>query len=234
MTFVVFSGTDTIEVRSKAHEYLEHVSPNGIYEHIDAGACTKERLRDLAGGASLFGGTEVVLIDAPSEDTLAFDAVIASAPVLSESSNVFVLIEGKLKAADSKVFKKYASEYNELKNEKKETVFNIFSLTDALARRDKKALWVLLRRAQLSGLTSEEIIGTLFWQIKTMRLAARAASATEAGLKPFVYSKAKSALSKYKEGEVDELSRRLVCVYHDGHLGKTDINRALERFVLTI
>lgn len=224
-----------VSVRKDAHDFLMAPERDGAtVERIEAEACTTELLRDRAGGISLFGGREVTLIDTPSESAEALETLLENAALLGESLNWFVVIEGKLKAADKKTLQKHANEFFECAEAKKEERFNVFSLTDALLRRDKKSLWVLLRRAQLAGLTSEEIIGTLFWQIKTMRLAARAASPAEADLKPFVYNKAKSGLSKYREGEVDELSRKLVAVYHDGHLGKTDIDNALERFVLSI
>jgi hypothetical protein len=67
-----------------------------------------------------------------------------------------------------------------------------------------------------------------------LRLAERTKSAEEAGQKPFVYSKAKRALSAFKEGELDSISRDLLSIYHDGHLGKRDIDLALERWVLTL
>ena len=59
-------------------------------------------------------------------------------------------------------------------------------------------------------------------------------SAEEAGQKPFVYQKAKRALSKFKSGELEKLSRELLVLYHEGHMGKGDINLTLEKWVLNV
>lgn len=112
--------------------------------------------------------------------------------------------------------------------------FNTFAMADALARKDKKSLWVLLQNARHHNVSAEEIIGTLFWQLKSLRLAAETSSALEAGMKPFMYTKAKSALGKFAPGELTTLSRTLLSLYHDGHSGKRDIDLALEKFLLTL
>lgn len=194
-------------------------------------------LRDRIGAQSLFVSSEVpevTLLDTPSERAEALEQVLALAPELAESSNIFVLLEGKLLAPFAKTLKQYATTYEEVATASVAEKFNVFALADALARRDKKSLWVLFLRAQNAGLKPEEIIGTLFWQIKSMRLAVRTKNADEAGLKSFVYTKARRGAEKFKPGELDNLSRSLVCLYHDAHLGKLDIDLALERWVLSI
>jgi DNA polymerase III delta subunit len=231
----VFYGTDTVEVRNKAHAFLrtleekgravEQVSPEDYYEGI---------FPDRAGGASLFSDVPVTVIDTPSEDQEIFERVVESAGLLGESPNTFVLIEGTLKAPEKKVFAKYAKELHEEKGGGEKTTFNIFSLTDALLRRDKKSLWVLLMRAEASGVSGEEIIGVLYWQLKALLLASRTSSASEAGLKPFVYTKAKKALAIFKAGEAEKLSRELLSLYHDAHLGKRDMLIGVERLVLSL
>lgn len=231
----VFTGTDIIPVREKAHAHAHAYETKGsTIETLTAEMCTKEALEDRAGGASLFGDTTVYLIDTPSESKEALEAVVDAAHILSESPNPFVLLEGKLLAADARALKACAIEYNEIRPEKKTPTFNIFSLADAFARRDKKSLWILLMRARTAGLTTEEIVGTLFWQVKTMRLVARTKSASEAGVKPFVHQKAVRALQKYTKEEADRISGELVDLYHRGHLGMIDIDHGLERFVLRL
>ena len=233
----VFTGGDGIAVRSRVRAFLDSFEEQSVQiERIDAQGCTLDFLRERVQSQSLFlqaGTPEVVVLDSPGERTEALEAVCVLASALADSSHIFVLIEGVLAAAAAKELKLHATEYHEIRGETVER-FNVFALADAFSRRDKKSLWVLLLRAQQAGLSSEEIIGTLFWQIKTMRLALRTKSADEAGLKPFVYSKAKRAMEKFKDGELDEHSRALVCLYHDAHLGTVDIDLALERWVLGI
>lgn len=234
----VFTGPDTIATRTRAHVFLDGYEEKSAHvERVDADMCTVELLRDRIGAQSLFlpeGAFEVTLLDMPGEQPEALEVVLALAENLAESPNIFVLLEGKLLAPQAKALKKYATEYTEVAGSVVGEKFNVFALTDALARRDRRSLWVLLLRAQSAGLSSEEIIGTLFWQIKTMRLAERTQNATEAGLKPFVYTKAKRGAQIFKQGELNELSRSLITLYHDAHLGKLDIDLALERWVLGV
>ena len=231
----VFSGGDTMSVRNAAHTFLDTFETNGAETlRLTAEAVSEDVLRDAAGAASLFGGEQIVLLDMPSESKEAFEALRSLAPTLAESKNTFVVIEGKLLAADAKILKKYAKKYSETKTGEKRERFNVFTLADALTRRDKRSLWIGLMRAHSVGLRAEEIIGTLFWQVKAMRLAARAKSASASGLKPFVYGKAKRGAEKYSKDELHGLSRDLLRVYHDGHFGVLDIDEGLERWVLKV
>ena len=56
----------------------------------------------------------------------------------------------------------------------------------------------------------------------------------EAGQQPFVYDKAKRALSKYKQGELTALSHELILLYHKGHMGMCTLPHALEAWVLKL
>ena len=189
-------------------------------------------LTELAGGASLFGGTEVILLDTPSEREDFHTAVFENLELLKQSSHTFVLIEHSLTAGEKKDGMKYGEECVEIKEEKEK--LNIFALSDALSERNKKELWLILIELVREGVPYEEIIGILFWQLKVLRLAERTESAEDAGQKPFVYGKAKRALIKFKKGELEELSTALLTLYHDGHLGKRDLGLALEKWVLTL
>ncbi len=230
----VFYGNDVIGVREKAHGFLNaQGTPGEGAARVSAENYDRGILRDCAQAVSLFAGVQVVCIDTLSEDSEAFVSLLEDAPFLAQSANVFVVIEGTLLAAPKKVFTECATDMVEVKKGVSEA-FNGFALADALLRRDKKSLWILLAEARRNGLGSEEIIGTLFWQLKILRLAERTKSAEEAGQKPFVYNKAKRALSLFKKGELDTLSRDMLALYHDGHMGKRDIEIALEQWVLAL
>ena len=101
-------------------------------------------------------------------------------------------------------------------------------------QKDKKTLWLQLQEAKSAGLSSEEIIGTLWWQLKILRLAKITKNAEDAGMKEYPYSKAKRALANFKEGELESLSYSLLRVYHEGHQGKKVTELALEKWTLTI
>lgn len=229
----IFCGNDPIQVRQKAFAFIAKREEKGArLQGVDVDTYEKGVVADAVGALSLFGGETVYLFDTPSEDETFDTEVHELLEALSESPTQFVVIEGPLLAAQKKAYEKYGV-LEEYKASAKER-FNAFALADALSRRDKKTLWMGLCDAKREGLSAEEIIGTLWWQLKTLRLALHTKTAEEAGMKDFPYNKAKRALSNFKEGELEKLSHALLAVYHQGHMGEVDIDLALEKWCLTV
>jgi len=110
--------------------------------------------------------------------------------------------------------------------------FSIFSLADALGERDKKRMWVLYREAIDLGISPEEIVGTLFWQVKMILLAHRVKKATDAGVKDFPFSKAQRYAKNYSLDEIQKLSSDIISIYHEAHRGKVDFEIELEKLIL--
>ncbi len=154
-------------------------------------------------------------------------------PQLSSHESIFVIIEGVLLAPEKKKFARLTEHLDETKGETAQR-FNTFALSDALLARNKKQLWMGLCEATESGVSAEEIIGILWWQLKTLRLVARSKTAEEAGMKDFTFNKAKRALMSFKQGEIERLSQSLLEVYHQGHAGEHDIDLALEKWTLSL
>lgn len=232
--YVVFYGSDRVKVRDGATEYIDANLPtDGTLTTIDAVDFELGQLSDALGASSLFGGSEWFVLDTPSANADFTEAVNSSLSELAESGNMFVILEGSLLAPAKKKYEKYSAEVSEFTAEKADR-FNSFALAEALAGKDKRKLWVLLQEARLEGLREEEIVGMLWWQLKALRLAKLTKSATEAGMKDFPYNKAKRALSKFSEGEVERLSQSLLELYHAGHAGMRDMDVALEEWALEL
>lgn len=228
-----FFGSDIGNVRTAARKRINALLKNDATAvTITGDTGSLDAVREALGATSLFGGREVYVLDMVSEDEEFFASVLELLPALDESENVFILIEGAHKAAVEKLITKHSTESAVFEGKEKKE-WNVFALTDALVARDKKQLWILLQDAWKHGRTSEEIIGTLFWQLKMLRLADVTTSALEAGQKPFVYDKAKRALRQFPR-DLHEVTHRLVMLYHEGHGGKRDINHALEAWVLSL
>lgn len=229
----VYFGNDLVSARQAALATIDaSIVKNGSrLTKIESAKWAPGMIADMLGATSLFGGTELFLVDTPSENPDFYAEIITVLSEMAESPNQFVVIEGTLLAAEKKKWEKHAGVMEEFKKTA-ETPFNVWAMADALSARDKKSLWVLLQDAKRAGLVAEEIIGTLWWQLKTLRLAMLTKSASDAGMKDFPYNKAKRALSNFKEGEVAELSIKLLKVYHDGHGGVRDIDEGLEEWVL--
>lgn len=232
--YVVFFGSDRNGVRDAATKYIDENMPkDASLTTLDSVDYQSGHVSDSLGASSLFGGEEWFLFDTPSGQDEFKEEVESSLKEMAESNNTFIVLEGSLLAPAKKTLAKFAVEIKENKAKKDER-FNSFSLAEALANRDKRRLWVLLQEARLSGVREEEVVGIMWWQLKVMRLARVTKSATEAKIKEFPYNKAKKALSKFKEGEIEKFSQSLLELYHDGHAGIKDMSSSLERWVLKL
>lgn len=225
----VFYGTDRKMVRDAGKAYLSKIGITATViedANFSPGAVTAG-----VGAASLFGGIETFLLDTPSGNDDFEAEVYTSLKDLAESNNVFVVLEGQLLADAKKKYAKFATTIEEYTAQKEER-FNVFQIAEALAKKDKKQLWVLLQQARALNIRDEEIVGIMWWQLKSLRLAKMTRSAEEAGMKDYPYKKAAQSLRNFKDGEIEILSRTLLELYHEGHQGKRDMDVALEEWVL--
>lgn len=228
----VFVGNDVVAVRTEAHEFLSAQESDAV--HVTSENYAPGMFLDYVNAQSLFGGVpEPVVLDFLSEYEGALETLDEYLPDIAASGRAFVLIDTKPRMAREKLLRSHAVHYEEIEEREEKEKFNTFALADALARKDKKSLWVLLMRARMAGVEAEAIAGVLFWQLKSLRLAAQTASSAEAGMKDYPYKKAKGALKMFKKGEVEELSESLLTLYHKGH-ADSDMDVSLERFVLTL
>jgi hypothetical protein len=126
----------------------------------------------------------------------------------------------------------FSEDKSDMVGPKSKSDFNIFSLTDAVASRNKREAWVLYQRALASGMAAEEIFWKIVWQVKTLLVANQTKSADEAGMKAYPYSKAKGSLRNFKPGEVEKISESLVIGYHMARRGEGDVELLIEKTIL--
>ena len=226
----VFYGGDRIKAGKAAGVFIAKQKADEIisFDEITADAAT---LLSHAGQAALFGGNKLIKCDGVFEREDVQEAILKNLGSFSKSLNIFVFIESSLDAETGKRLKKYANAFEEYRAAKKKEAFNIFSLAEALGRRDKKSLWVLLVKALRAGKPPEEIAGTLFWQLKVLYILSQGGGTT---LNPFVMSKGKANLRNWKREELLDLSYKLINGYHAAHRGRGDLAIAHERFALSI
>ncbi len=230
-------GTDSKRSREKLHELtdtLHKKKPDAEIFKIESEQWDEARFDELLHAQGLFENKYIVLLDKIFENIEAKNFVVDSLKEISESDNVFIFLEGGVDASTIKKIEKYAQKTQEFEEKEKNApkTFNIFSLTDALGKRDKKQLWVLYRQALAGGTEPEEIHGILFWQIKSMLLAVTSKSASESGLKPFVFQKASGFARNYSSEELKKMSALFVQIYHDARRGILEMGVALEKFIL--
>lgn len=230
----VFYGTDQITVRQKAHAALDlALGEEKVFTRIEADSYEPGLLTAISSTASLFSPRLVYLLESPSADSIFWEDFLKTVDGLGESLHVFIVIEQTLLAADKKSIAKHASVVEEYKKVAGQS-FNPFVLAEALSTKDKRSLWLLLQEAKRNGSSAEEIIGMLWWQLKAIRLAGATRTHEEAGMKEYPYKKAKSALRVFPLPLVEEKSRTLLSLYHEGHKGRRDIDIALEEWVLML
>jgi hypothetical protein len=115
-----------------------------------------------------------------------------------------------------------------------DTVFNIFSLADALGERDRKKLWVLFQFALRQDISSEELAGVFFWQLKSMVVSRETKNANEAGVSPYVFQKSKRYNKNFSPEEELRMASKIVVLYHNAHRGLVDFEKGLEKFILGV
>lgn len=131
---------------------------------------------------------------------------------LKKSDTLFIFKEDKLLKTVQDKYKKY-SEIKSFDNKNIITKekFNVFSITDAYARKDKIGTWSLYLGALKSGVEPEAIAGVLFWKLKTMIL-------TNSNI--------------INKNELKRQSSEILSLYHRAHRGEGDLSIGLEQFIL--
>jgi len=216
---------------------LRTKKPDAAYEKIDADSWNPSMIEGHLGGQGLFSNKYIVFVDRVTENAEAKEKLPDLIPAMQESDNIFIVLEGKLNAELKKAVTKSAEKAVESEPKVKNNFFadsgpNVFALADALGNRDAFKAWSVYRQVIDGGTEPENILGTLFWQAKSMVLATDAKSAAEAGVSPFVFTKAKKGSANYSKDELNRLTSDLVTLYHDGHRGKRDLELATERLLL--
>lgn len=239
----IFYGLDADEILNKTKEatrLFQSKEPKAtlvVFEDDRFDDALFEEI--VSGGQSLFGGRCIVLFRRVFDNPETKEAVLARLDDIKNAEHVFVFSERKLDAKTIAAFVKAGAIMNECSKKEKnmpEKPFASFALADAFGKRDKKKAWVVFREEIAKGSAAESLHGMLFWQIKNMLLASTYSQAecARAGMKPFVFGKAKAAAKNFSEGELRALSSRVVSLYHRAHEGAGDLEIATERFILNV
>lgn len=232
MLYVVF-GTDIQKARDKHTALLgalQKKRPDAEVFRFDTESFDLTQFESLIEGRGLFDQKYII-----SLERCLNDEVRSKLKDLKQSPHVFLIFEEQLSAKDKTKLTKYSEKIEEHKStEKKKQEFNIFGLTDALGQRDTKRLWTLLQQALKSGKSAEEIHGVLLWQLKVMCAVAKEKTALDAGVKPFVYSKAQNFLKVWPKGRIEKITSQFVQMYTEARTKGREFELELERLVLQI
>ncbi len=224
MTLVVYSGNIPEQ---------QEASPDVVRYVFRAGDDDFGLINETLRGGGLFAEKRhIVLYDfLGNKDALIFFKKNISAWM--GSGHAIELREEKLLAEHKKILAKLGAKITEAKPPKKPKDNTVFAITDAVLARDRKKAWINYRAAIDAGKTPEEIVGLLWWQIKTLWLVAKLGE--KSGQAPYAISKARQALKKYSPRDVAITARSLVNVYHLARLGEgPELEGACEKWLLGI
>lgn len=236
-----FYGDKKISAKAtKLFESLKSKKPDASFFNFNEENINENVLSEVLESQGLFEKKIVCFFRGILKNKDFKEKILEKISDFGKSENIFIWHEDDLKKEEITLLKKSAEKSDIEEKEKKKFVFgqtdggfNIFSLADALGKRDKKSLWSLFLKAK-ENTSPEEIHGVLFWQIKAIAATHLAKTAEEADLKPFVFSKAKGFVRNYTLPEIQNFSEKFVEMYHEAHRGKVDFMSALEKLILSI
>lgn len=233
----LFYGTDKNKALRSALKIIEKKvseKSEALVFKIDAENLSQNILVEMCGGQGLFSQKYIVHIKNVCDEEETQNILFDFLKDMQTSENIFILTEGDLNKKELTKIKKHAEkvwEYEEKKKAEREE--NIFAITNYLLARDKKNLWIEFQKLK-NIFAVEEIHGTLFWAMKNAVIVSKAKSVSETGLKPFVYSNSKKALTKFSENELEEKFWQLTKLLGDSRRGEGELEVLLEGWVLEI
>ncbi len=215
-------GNDSEKARNKVHELTSSLlkkKPDASFFKMSAENWNEATLQEYAGGQGLFESKYIIFLDRICEDKNIKDDFLSHIKEIAESSNIFIILEGKLdKISSGKIEKKSEKTQEFILPEKKKEEYNAFALADAVGRRDRKNAWMLYRKAIDKGEAPEALHGMMFWKVKTMLL--NASSGYGAGA--------------YSKDELYGLAERFITVYHDSRRGAHEFETGVEGLILSL
>jgi DNA polymerase III delta subunit len=217
----IFHGTDTDKSRVEAQKYVADFcskDPEAAFFKMSADDWQPSLLDEYTKGQGLFSPKFIIYLDRLCDDKSIKEEFVKFIDDMASSENTFVVVEGKLDKATLTKFEKKAEKVTlaERKKEDKEASYNTFAIADALARRDKKNMWILYRESIDRGESPEALHGILFWKAKTMALS------------PNQFS------TKWSKEDIDKLLDVLIDVSHQARRGRHEMETGMESVLLRI
>jgi len=233
----LFYGTDRNKALEKAlviiDKKLEEKKDAMIFK-VDQENLTQDLLSELCGSQGLFEQKFIVHLKDVFQDELSKSVILKFLKDIKESENVFIWTEGSILKKDLTKIEKHTDKvWEHIAKEKLEVKENIFAITNYLLARDKKNLWIEFQNLR-KVFATEEIHGTLFWAFKNVALVSKSKNAEDSGLKPFVYSNSKKALTKFSQEEVGEKFWTLTKILGDSRRGEGELDVLLEKWILSV
>ncbi len=234
----VYYGSDTHKARAKVRATIDALrtkNKDAVYLRVYGDEFKEQNITELTLSQGLFKTTYLVFLDTVCTDAESTKKCEDALALFAESSHSFFLFFESCGEAFQKKVEQYATKITAfVAPPKKEMQYDGFAITDALFVRDGARAWKLLMQGFAQGRAAEETHGVLFWAAKSMVLAQSANSAEEAGLKPFVFSKARRATNHFAAHEARALMRRISCAQKTAYTQGVPLSLILEQTLLEL
>ena len=229
----VFCG-NRFSARERAREFVHACRKKreqAEYIHLSPDV-SQQSPEELLLGQGLFENKYIVFCDELISDAVS-DHLMNNITAYRESPHVFIVFEPSLSPAQEKHFAKCdVSVQRFADQEKREDTRSLFAFTDVFMKHDRVKTFTALHRALLRGESPTSLLNILLWQLRMLALVSGAQNATEAGVKPFVYTKTKGAISAF--GNPFDVFLDAERIVRQGRLrGETD-EEIIEHIVLVV
>ena len=128
---------------------------------------------------------------------------------MMESPNAFIVFEEKILPTVKTAISKQGATIEVFESDKEGDNINIFELTDSIGSRNKDKIFLKIEEARQQNQKAEDVVKLVEWYVRVVLTAKESLSASQAGLKPFLYSKSKEASALFEKSELQELLENL-------------------------
>ena len=152
-------------------------------------------LEELMLSQGLFEQKYIVFCDEVIGDHSA-QHLLENLSLYHESPHMFVIFEPSLSVRDEKKFVGAGAVIKRCEERvSPEDARPLFAFIDVFLRNDREKTFVAFHKLLRNGTPPSSVLNTLLWQLRMLVLVSRSANASDAGVKPFVFTKAKKALT---------------------------------------
>lgn len=170
----------------------KRVDAEYIYFSPDA---MEQSLEVLLSRQGLFENKYIVFCNEVLSDSKCNKCILENTDAYIKSQHMFIMFEPGLSVKDEKYFDKKGGTVKRFQEKpKQEDSKMLFSFLDVFLRQNKQKTLAEFHKILLKNESAEAVLNILLWQLRMLTLVSKTKSATEAGIKPFVYTKSKKAL----------------------------------------
>ncbi|MDE0243693.1 MAG: hypothetical protein OYG31_03220 [Candidatus Kaiserbacteria bacterium] len=201
----VFYG-DRYAARELSRQYVavcKKKRPHAEYLSISPLSASRS-LEELLFGQGLFEKKYIVFCDEVLGDKTCSGHLQQNLEQYHQSPHMFIIFEPSLKPTEEKKLSRAGATMQKSEERQKQHDHRrLFSFTDTFLKRDVGKTFAALHQLLRDGEPADSLTQILLWQLRTLCATDRSDNAEDAGLKPFVYQKAKRSLTALKEDPYD-------------------------------